>query len=47
MGDELGIAGRTVALALGDLPLEDDVLKVEDGEVVILKFVRGVLKRRG
>ena len=42
LDDVLGFAGCTVALALDDLPREDDVFKVEDGEVVIFKFVRSV-----
>lgn len=42
VGDVLGFAGRAVALALDDLPREDDVLEIEDGEIVIVKFVRGM-----
>ena len=42
LDDVLDFAGRTVTLALDDLTREDDVLKVEDGEVVIFKFVRGM-----
>ena len=40
--DVLCLAGDLVALALGDLARKDDVLKVEDGEVVIFKFVCGM-----
>jgi len=39
---ELCFAGRSVALTLDDLSREDDALEVEDVEVVIFKFVRGV-----
>ena len=42
LDDILGLSGCTVSLALDDLTREDDVFKVEDGEVVIFKFVRGV-----
>ena len=42
LNDVLGFAGGTVALARDDLPREDDVLKVEDCEVVIFEFVRGM-----
>ena len=42
MNDVFGFTGCTVALALDDLAREDDVFKVEDGEVVIFKFVRGM-----
>jgi hypothetical protein len=40
--DVLDISGRLITLPLDDLAREDDVLGVEDGEVVIVKFVRGV-----
>ncbi len=40
LDDVLGFTARTVALALDDLPCEDDVLEVKDGEVVIIKFIR-------
>ena len=39
LDDVLGFAGRAVSLTLDDLPREDDVFKIEDGEVVIFKFV--------
>ena len=42
LDDVLGFTGCTVALALDDLAREDDAFKVEDGEVVIFKFVRGM-----
>jgi hypothetical protein len=42
LNDVLCFTGRTVSLAFDDLPREDDVLKVEDEEVVIFKFVRGM-----
>ncbi len=42
LDDILGLSRRLVSLALDDLTREDDVFKVEDGEVVIFKFVRGV-----
>ena len=42
LDDVLGFAGRAVSLTLDDLPGKDDVLKIEDGEVVIFKFVCGV-----
>ena len=34
--------GLSVALALSDCPREDDIFKIEDGEVVIFKFFGGV-----
>jgi len=40
--DAFDFAGLGVALALRDLPREDDVLEVEDREVVIFKFFGGV-----
>ena len=42
MDDVLGLSRCAVALPLDDLAGKDDVLKVEDREVVIFKFVRGV-----
>lgn len=42
LDDVLGFAGRAVSLTLDDLPGKDDVFKIEDGEVVIFKFVCGV-----
>ena len=42
LDDVLGFTGRAVPLALNDLPRKDDVFKVEDCEVVIFKFVRGM-----
>jgi hypothetical protein len=42
LDDVLGFPGRTVSLTLDDLPREDDVFKIEDGELVIFKFVCGV-----
>ena len=40
LDDLFGFAARAVALALDDLPREDDVFEVKDGEVVIFKFIR-------
>ena len=34
----LGFARLTVALPLNDLPGEDNVFEIEDGEAVIVKF---------
>lgn len=42
MDDVLDFARAAVALVLDDFAREDDVFEVEDGEVVIFKFVRGV-----
>ena len=42
LDDVLGFTGRAVSLTLDDLPRKDDVFKIEDGEVVIFKFVCGV-----
>ena len=42
MDDVLRFAGGLIALPLEDLPREDDVLEVEDGEAFIVEFVRGV-----
>ena len=42
LDDVLRFAGAAIALALDDLAREEDVFEVEDGEVVIFKFVRGV-----
>ena len=42
LDDALDVTRGTVALALDDLPRENDVLEVEDGEVVVFKFVSGV-----
>ena len=38
----LDFARLDVALAPGDLPREDDVFEIEDGEVVIVKFLSRV-----
>lgn len=38
----LGFTGFGVALTFGDLPGEDDVFKIEDAEVVIVKLFGGV-----
>ena len=38
----LSFSRCTVSLALDDLAREDDVFKIEDGEVVIVKFVRSM-----
>ena len=40
--DVLGFPSRAISLARDDLPGEDDAFKIEDGEVVIVKFVRGM-----
>ena len=40
--DVLRFARVAVALALNDLPRKDNAFEVEDAEVVIFKFVRGV-----
>lgn len=40
--DDLAFAGLAVALALRDLPREDDVFEIKDGEVVIFKFLGGM-----
>ena len=40
--DALDLASSDVALTLGDLPREDDVFEIEDGEVVIVKFLSRV-----
>ena len=37
--DTLGLAGLSVSLALNDFACEDDVFKVEDREIVIVKFL--------
>ena len=42
LDDVLGFAGRTVSLTFDNLPRKDDVFKIEDGEVVIFKFVRSM-----
>ena len=42
MDDIFDFSRCAIALALDDLAGKDDVLKVEDREVVIFKFVRGV-----
>ena len=40
--DALDFAGFDVALTLRDLPREDDVFEIEDGEVVIFKLFGGM-----
>ena len=40
--DELCFSRFGVALAFGDLPVEDDCFEVNDREVVIVKFLCGV-----
>lgn len=40
--NDFTFAGLVVALALRDLPREDDVFEIENGEVVIFKFLGGV-----
>jgi len=40
--EDFGIAGLGVALALRDLPREDDVFEIKDGEVVIFKILGGM-----
>ena len=40
--DVLGFAGVAVALALDDLPREDDAFEVENAEVFIFEFIGGV-----
>ena len=42
LDDVLSFSRCTVSLTLDDLAREDDVFKIEDGEVVIVKFVRGM-----
>ena len=42
LDDALDVACGAVALALDELPRENDIFEVEDGEVVVFKFVRGV-----
>ena len=40
--DEFAFTGLGVALALRDLPREDDAFEIKDGEVVIFKFLSSV-----
>lgn len=42
LDDALDFARFNVALARGDAAGEDDVFEVEDGELVIVKFIRSV-----
>ena len=40
--DDVALAGLSVPLARGDLPREDDVFEIKNGEIVIFKFLCGV-----
>jgi len=40
--DDFAFAGLGVPLARGDLPREDDVFEINDGEIVIFKLLCGV-----
>ncbi len=40
--DTLNLTALAVALALNDLPREDDVFEIENREVVIFKFFGGM-----
>jgi hypothetical protein len=42
LDDVLRFTGAAIALALDDLAREDDVFEIEDGELVIFKFVCSV-----
>ena len=42
LDDVLRFAGVAITLPLDDLPREDDVFEIKDGEVVIFKFIRSV-----
>ena len=42
LDDVLGFAGRPVSLVRSDSTGENDVFKIEDREVVIFEFVRGM-----
>ena len=42
LDDVLRFAGTAITLPLDDLPREDDVFEIKDGEVVIFKFIRSM-----